>query len=167
MSPWQKRLEVAVNLAIFCAFLMVAALAAKRFFERPVDARARGPRVGAEVSLPGIDWKNSDLNLVLALSTGCHFCDESAGFYKRLIPTANSHGVQVLAVLPQPLSEGRTYLDSLGVSAPKVLESPLTVIGVSGTPTLLLLDRKGQIQKAWVGKLTPEGEQQVFSSLQP
>jgi hypothetical protein len=166
MALWQKRLEVAINVAILCAFLAVAALASKRFFE-PSRVNSSGPKVGATLSLAGIEWQKSERSLVLALSIGCHFCSESAGFYQRLVPAASSCGVQVLAVLPQPVAESRNYLEKLGVTMPEVMAGSLATIGVSGTPTLLLLDRQGKILQAWVGKLDTDGERRVLSSLQP
>jgi hypothetical protein len=115
--------------------------------------------------LQGVDWSKSSQNLVLALSTGCHFCSESADFYKRLVPSAASNGVPVLAVLPQPASDGRSYLETLGVTVPEVVQSQLSAVDVSGTPTVLLVDNQGRIRKAWVGKLGPEQEQQVMEGL--
>jgi hypothetical protein len=103
----------------------------------------------------------------MVLSTGCHFCSESADFYKRLIPSATNRGVQVLAVLPQPLVDSRGYLEKLGLPATEVVESSLASVDVSGTPTLIELDRQCRIQKAWVGKLAQESERQALASLQP
>lgn len=167
MEKWQKRIEFAVNVAIFCAFVLVATLAGKRLFERESNGKAREPLLGATVSLPGADWNKSDENLVLFLSTGCHFCSESAEFYKRLIPTATSRQIQVLAVLPQAETEGRSYLQLLGVPVPAVMQGSLSSVNVSSTPTILLLDRQGKLRKAWVGKLNPQEEQQVLASLEP
>jgi hypothetical protein len=164
MSGWAKRLEVATNVAILCAFLLVAALAAKRLWE-PSSAKSAAPSIGAKVSLQGIDWSTSNQNLVLALSTGCRFCSESADFYQRLVPSATSNGIRVLAVLPQPISDGRSYLEKLGVPVPEVVQSPLSAVDVSGTPTVLLIDGQGRIRKAWVGRLRPEQEQQVLGGL--
>jgi len=165
MSSWAKRIEIATNVAILCAVLLVAALAAKRLWE-PSSPKSGAPSIGAKVSLQGIDWSKSRQNLVLALSTGCRFCSESADFYHRLVPSATSNGIRVLAVLPQPISDGHSYLEKLGVPVPEVVQSPLSAVDVSGTPTVLLVDRQGRIRKAWVGKLDPEQEQQVIAGLQ-
>lgn len=159
---WAKRLEVGTNVAILCAFLLVGALAVKRLRE-PSQPASRQPNVGEKVSLQGVDW--SAKNLVMALSTQCHFCSESAGFYQKLVPPALSNGVQVIAVLPQPVSDGSSYLQKLGVNVSKILQSPLDSLEVSGTPTLLVVDHHGRIQKAWVGKLGPDREREVIASL--
>lgn len=164
MSSWAKRLEGATNVAILCAFLLVGALAAKRLFWEG-QPHANSPVVGAKVSVQGVDWSRSKQNLVLALSTGCHFCTDSADFYQRLIPSASKGGVRVLAVLPQPVSDSRSYLARLGVSISEIVQSPLSTIEVSGTPTLLIVDNHGKIQKAWVGKLAPEQERKVLAGL--
>jgi hypothetical protein len=164
MTLWAKRLEVATNVAILCAFLLVAALAASRLFVHSANQPPH-PTIGSKVSLQSAHWSNSNRTLVLALSTGCHFCSESAEFYRRLVPAAIHNGIRVIAILPQPVADGRAYLSHLDVPAPEVLQSSLDAVEVSGTPTLLLLDRQGRIEKAWVGKLDAEEEQQVLDGL--
>lgn len=163
MSTWGKRIEVTTNLAILFAFVLVGALAAKRLRE-PSQFNA-APSVGETVSLPGIQWSKSERNLVLALSTNCHFCTDSAEFYQQLIPSAAKAGVRVVAVLPQPIPDTSSYLGKLHVSVQDVVQSPLIAVEVSGTPTILMIDGTGKIRKAWVGKLTPDQEQQVIADL--
>jgi hypothetical protein len=166
MNTSMKRLEVAVNVAILCAFLMVAALAAQRLWNARTNARTADPEIGAKVSLAGVDWSKSDRNLVLALSTTCRFCSQSAPFYKELVPDAEQRGIRVIAVLPQALSESRSYLDGLGVNVQNILQSSLDSVKAKATPTLLIVDKTGTISKAWVGKLESQREKQVIASLQ-
>ena len=158
-----KHLEIAVNIALLCAFLAVAAVAVKRFW--PTQPARLRPTIGTKLSIDGIDWGASRGNLVLVLGVGCHYCSESAEFYKRLLPAASSAGRAVFAVLPQPVSESRAYLSGLGLSIEAVHQSPLHSVDTGGTPTLLLVDGSGHIEKAWVGKLSREREQQVLASL--
>ena len=165
MNMWTKRLEVAVNVALLAASLTVAALAAQRFWQAHTANRVSGPEIGAKVSLAGLDWSQSDRTLVLALSTTCHFCSDSAAFYRKLVPEALSHGVPIVAVLPQSTAESRSYLDGLGLHVQDVLQSPLAAVDAAGTPTLLVIDRTGKISKAWVGTLAPEHENQVLANL--
>jgi hypothetical protein len=165
MNMWTKRLEIAVNIAILCAFITVTVLAGQRLWSGRANARNSRPEIGAKVALPGVDWSKSERNLVLALSTTCHFCSESAGFYKKLLMDVADRGIQVIAVLPQAPAVSRTYLDGLGISVPEVLQGPLDSVDATGTPTVLLVDAKGKIRKAWVGKLEPEREGEVIASL--
>jgi regulator of RNase E activity RraA len=53
----------------------------------------------------------------------------------------------------------------LGVSVPEILQGSLSSVDVDATPTVLVVDAKGKIQKAWVGKLSSERERQVLASL--
>jgi hypothetical protein len=162
MDSWAKRLEIAVNIAILCVLIMVGALVGQRFWNAHSSS---GPGIGTKISLPGVDWSRSKQNLVLALSTTCHFCSESADFYKKLIPAAAGRGIPVVTVLPQTRAAGRLYLDGLGVPAPDVLQSSLNAIDVAATPTVLVVDSNGKIRKAWVGKLSPGREEEVFAIL--
>jgi hypothetical protein len=166
MNTWTKRLEVAVNVAVLCAFIMVAALAGQRLWSAHFEGRDSGPRVGSKLSLAGMDWSKSERSLVLALSTTCHFCTESADFYRQLIPDAAGRGVPVIAVLPQAPSESQSYLNSLGVPMPHIFQGSLGPAGIGMTPTLLIVDRKGAVRKFWVGKLDSQQQSQVTASLQ-
>jgi len=165
MNAWTRRLEIAVNISILAAFIVVAALAGQRLWSARAEARGSGRVIGAKVALPGVDWSRSERTLVLALSTTCHFCSESAGFYKRLLADVSGRGVHVMAVLPQDSAAGRAYLDGLGVPVSQVLQGSLDSVYATGTPTLLLLDAHGKIRKVWVGKLEPVREDEVIASL--
>jgi hypothetical protein len=37
---------------------------------------------------------------------------------------------------------------------------------VSGTPTLLLLDSKGRVERAWIGQLNPQGEKELIATVE-
>jgi hypothetical protein len=71
-----------------------------------------------------------------------------------------------VAVLPQDVSEGRKYLNELGVPINEVRQSTLESLGVGGTPTLILVDNKGAVTDSWVGKLPPDKESEVLGHLQ-
>lgn len=162
MDSWSERLDLAVNVALLCAFVAVAALAAQRFIGAHPSSH---PAIGTRISLPGIEWSKSNQNLVLALSTTCHFCTDNADFYKRLVAAADSRKIPIVAVLPQPLAASQPYLEGLGVSVGKILQNPLDSIDVTGTPTVLEVDAKGKVQKAWVGKVSDQQEREVIGTL--
>ena len=72
---------------------------------------------------------------------------------------------QIVAVFPQSVDEAKDYLKGLGVSVDEVRQSPLSSIGVEGTPTLILLDNRGTVADFWVGKLNGSHEQKVMDRL--
>lgn len=115
-------------------------------------------------SLPGVDWAKNRRTWVLALSTQCHFCTESAPFFQR-IQKERARDLKLLAVLPQSITEGHRYLEGEGVKVDDVRQAEISSIGVNGTPTLLLVDSKGAVSQVWQGKLQPEQEGGVLAVL--
>lgn len=69
--------------------------------------------------------------------------------------------MRLVALFPQPLQDSRTYLDKLGIKVDDVVQSPLSFAGVSGTPTLLLIDNQGAVIDSWVGKLSEGAAEEV------
>lgn len=119
---------------------------------------------GTKLSLAGIDWGKTPQTLLLVVSATCHYCSESAPFYKRL---EREHGrTQLVAVLPQPLADGKKYLDSLSVRVDEVKQAALNSLGVRGTPTLILVDSNGVVVNSWIGKLDSKAEMEVVNSLE-
>lgn len=122
--------------------------------------------VGTNISIPGVDWSRSRRTMVVALQEGCAFCTGSAPFYKRLVAKATGNeNLRLIAVLPQDQIEARRYLDSLDISIDDVKQSDLSKIGISGTPTLLLLDDHGVVTGFWVGALSVDQENEVLRRL--
>jgi hypothetical protein len=162
-----KKVELLANVAIIVIALLLGAVLVKRYLmpAAPTSPPAAAQiQPGTKINLPGVDWGKSEQTLVLALSDGCRFCTESAGFYQRLAKEkASVGGVRLIAVLPQEVSQGQTYLSSLGVAVDEVRQSTLGAIGVSGTPTLLLVDNNGAVKQSWLGKLPPDKETEVLS----
>ncbi len=130
---------------------------------RPVAANIQS---GAKADFINVDWGKSDRTLLLVLQAGCHFCSESAPFYKRLAgEAAQASGIHLVAVLPQDVAEGSQYLNSLGLNIGDVRQAQLDALGVSGTPTLILIDGTGVVMKSWVGKLSGDREAEVLTQL--
>jgi thiol-disulfide isomerase/thioredoxin len=186
-SKLARAVEIATNLSIIAVALIGATVLVKNYLLRPAlpiasavrtETPANGPRdssrpdrqtpsgptAGTQISLPGVNWNDSDQTVVLALSNKCHFCTESAPFYQKLTrELADQKKVRVLAVFPQDTSEGKKYLDGLNVPITEVAQATLDSLGVRGTPTLVLVDKSGKVEQSWVGRLTAERETEVFS----
>lgn len=108
--------------------------------------------------------------LLIAVRKGCHFCEESMPFYRRLVALRDQHQTDTQLVAVFPDSEGEAHgvlkdarLDSIGLA----FGVPLSRINVTGTPTLLLVDKRGVVSRAWIGELTPDGEGEVIKALKP
>lgn len=169
MSKLNQRIELVANICIILAAVMLAVVISQKYIfnsSATPDQSARvQPAVGAKINLPGIDWSSQPKTLVMALQKGCHFCSESAPFYKRLSESVRNKGVKLVVVLPTVSEESAAYLDELGLSGVEVKEMSLKDLQVGGTPTLILLDGKGEVTRYWVGKLPSEKETEVLEQL--
>jgi hypothetical protein len=169
---FSKKIEIAANLTIILLAVLLAVVLVKNHLlarktpnqnQRANQSAESGLVKGTKLSSLDVDWKKSNQTLVLAISSACHFCTDSAPFYKTLVQ--NKKDTRVVAVLPQSLAEGTSYLQKLGVSVDEIKQLRLDKIGVQGTPTLLLLDGSGALKDFWVGKLTPDKEDNILKSL--
>jgi hypothetical protein len=130
-------------------------------------AKTTDALVGSLASVPDVNWTESKQTLLLVLRDGCHFCSDSAGFYQRLAKDRGvSANTRLIAVLPGDVDDSRRYLDGLGVPISEVRQAPLSKLGVSGTPTLLLVNDKGVVTKSWIGQLPTEKEEEVIAAVQ-
>lgn len=121
--------------------------------------------IGTVLPLQGVAWKESNMTVVLYLSTTCRFCSESSPFYQQLVKAKANNAFKLVAVLPQNTDEANKYLESLNIKVDQVLNSSLTSVGVTGTPTLMMVGEDGVIIDSWRGKLDEKKEGEVFAKL--
>jgi len=176
-----KKLEILANICVVITSVVLCSVLIKKYVlpstkpEVSVEAfqlrpsasgASREPSIqaGTKITLPGIDWSKSTQTMVLALSSTCHFCSESGPFYQKL-QQHKPNSVRLIAVLPQPVEDSRNYLNKLGVSGADVVQSSLAAVGVSGTPTLLLIDNQGSVTDSWVGKLSDSEAAKVIAQI--
>lgn len=166
-----KKAELLANVAIVVVALLLGGVLVKRYLlpgSAPPAAERPDPRVppGTQASVPGVDWAGNGRTLLLVLSRDCRYCTQSAPFYQRLArETAGRPGLRLVALLPQPVEEGRKYLEGLGVPLDDVRQAPPASAGARATPTVLLVDGRGVVEHSWVGMLSPAEESEVLSRL--
>jgi hypothetical protein len=130
MKSFSQRIEIASHIAIIIVAMLISVVLVKTYLlPTKTDDRlqaamannkapAAAPELlGKTVSLPDTNWEKNGQTLVLALSTGCHYCTESAAFYKQLVQRRASKNTRLIAVFPQTVDLGRKYLNNLGVAA--------------------------------------------------
>jgi peroxiredoxin len=162
-APVTKKIETVANVAIIIAALVLI-VAFVRNFTANSDSRHR-ISVGKRFSLEGVNWKSNNMNIVLVVSTNCHFCSESAGFYRQLVEQSKQQHARIIAVLPQPASEATSYLKNEGVEPDEIWQATLSDLEISGTPTVLLVDNTGVVRSVWFGKLPDKKEKEVIAKL--
>jgi|SRR5688572_14198835 len=167
MKNIARSVEMAANIAIICVAVLLGAVLISRTitnFRSTATAESANSETSTnqKLQLTGVDWSKHDNTLVMAISSTCHFCTSSAEFYQQIKARTPVH---TIAVLPQTVEESRDYLKGIGVQVDEVMQASLNSIDVSGTPTLLLVDREGKILRKWIGKLPPVEETEVLLAL--
>ncbi|MBI1765918.1 MAG: hypothetical protein HYR56_31315 [Acidobacteria bacterium] len=160
-----KKIEIAANISIIFVAVMISLVLTKKFYFNPQTNTIPSVPIGKKLSFPDVDWTKSERSVVLALQEGCHFCSDSAPFYQQLVYETSKRKIPVIAVLPQPIDKGQSYVANLKVSISSVKQAPLKSIGVQGTPAVLLINSQGEVTDGWLGKLQPNKELEVLSKL--
>lgn len=170
MSKITRTAELTANtLIIIVAILLVFILFQKYFFNTLTTSNESAklqPVIGSKINLPNITWTSQTKTLILVLDARCRFCKESAPFYKRIVENNKNNNVKIIAVFPTNEEEGKVFLKQLGLDNIDVKQSSLNKIKVGGTPTLILINDKGEIINFWVGKLHLVKELELLNQLQ-
>lgn len=119
MSKLSQKAEFTANiLIIVVAVLLIGVFVQKYFFSTiAVNQKARvQPVIGSKLNVSDVNFSSQPKTLVLALSTGCRFCNESAPFYKRIIENTQNKNVNLVAVFPTSIEESTAHLNELGLT---------------------------------------------------
>lgn len=169
MERFRKILEIASNLAIVLVVALLGVFVFQRNFDRPIKpspGMSDFIKPGSRLAFSGLDWGKSDRNLLLVLSANCRFCTESSTFYRRIVAqNDDSSKLRILAVFPQETNEAKQFLIQNEITVDAVVSASPAELMVKGTPSLLLVDSTGIVQKTWVGKIPPEKEPEVLSTI--
>ena len=161
------------NIAVICVAVMLGAVVVKNHLlggsNSPAAARAKAELVGRQIKIPPSILGKTSTSVALALSTNCHFCTESMPFYKQLTEMRQGPETtfQLFTFFPQDPAPANAYLKEHGVSPDLIMSGPkaFSDLGISGTPALLLVNSKGVVQDAWLGKLSEKEQAEVISKL--
>lgn len=155
-----KWFGIAANISIIIVAVVIVIVFARNYFPA---AKTSPHTIAAGARLTGqpVNWHASPKNIVLVLSTTCHFCKESSGFYRKLVKDCRSHA-RTVAFFPQTPQEAQAYLKAEDVQVDEVKHANFQSLQIGGTPTLLLVDSNGVVQKVWIGKLPEAKKQEVL-----
>jgi thioredoxin-related protein len=170
MKNVYKKVELAANLAIILVAVALLAAVTKYYLwpspQTQILPNQSQIKVGDKLNLSNIDWRSNESTLVMVLQKGCRYCEESASFYQRLTRALEGRAdVRLVAALPQDAGESKAYLSGLGVDVRDVVQVPPSSFGVRGTPTLMLVNRAGEVRGIWSGMLNSEQEAKVSEQL--
>lgn len=160
-----KRLEAATYIILIavCVLLGIRLWQYHPVSESATTQPSPAPLTNVSTRLP-VDLSPHRKWLVMALSTQCHYCSESVPFYRDL-QTKSLNDVGLLAVFPQNQSDVATYEKLKGFSPTTVPDFPLSKLQVRGTPTLFLVDQKGNVLRSWIGTLTDKEKLELLEQI--
>lgn len=164
-STLSKKVEFAANLAILVVAVLFIGVLVQKFFFASDSSAPKEIAKGTKITLPETDFQANGKTLLLVLQKGCKFCTESMPFYKTLLQQAPQKGVKIVGVLPNTPEESTAYLNENGITLPEIRQTSLNSVNVRGTPTLILVNDKGEVSNSWVGKLPAEKEKEVIDQL--
>ena len=165
-----KKLDGYANIAFIVITLLLGVLLIKQYVFSNAAKTASATHthnisVGAKVFIPEVDWSTSKQTLILAVKPSCVYCNLSAPFYQKLSKEKDGLGLRLIAVLPDTTFDGQKYVDELGVSVNEIKNVAFKSIGITMTPSLILVDEAGVVQGIWRGKLTPDRESEVLDRI--
>jgi len=155
-----KWFEIAANISIVIVGVVIVIVFVRNYLPA---SKTSSPTIAAGARLTGqpVNWHASPKNVVLVLSTTCHFCKESSGFYRKLVEDCRSHA-RTVAFFPQTPEEAQAYLRAEDLRVDEIKHADFQSLQIGGTPTLLLVDSNGVVQKVWLGKLPEAKEKEVL-----
>lgn len=166
MSPtFTHRLEILSNIAVIVAAVAVCFSVARQYLPSPSATTSESFR-DKTLNMASITLTPATQNVVLVLSQSCRFCEEEMPFYRTLGEIAVRAKTHVYAMFPPTENEPDKYLERHSVRTDGVVSGRLDGVGVRGTPTLLLVDANGKIERAWVGALNDAQEKGVLQAIQ-
>jgi thioredoxin-related protein len=163
----RAKIEAVANVIVILLAVVMGSVFLKDRFSAP-GPEANQVKAGDRLThLDGWDWAVHDRTLVLSLRKGCHFCEDSAPFYQRLLTEQKRDGssTAIVAAFPDATDAVKEVVQTEGLEVQALAGVPPEKLNVSGTPTLLLVDRSGTVLKAWIGILSPKEELEVMNAL--
>ncbi len=171
-SKFRSVLEATTNIAVLLMAIAVSAFFLTNYYRQRQVAKAPELELGLEkgLTLPliqGVNFADSGRTLLIVMNTQCGYCADSVQFYNRVMDAqVNAKSpVRILALFPNSGEEVRKFVDERHLKVDAVSRTDLVKLKLTGTPTLVLVDDAGRICDFWVGKLTPDNEDQVIKSV--
>ena len=173
MIPIPKNLTKSTldGISLVCAVIIMLGLG-RHFTQITAATKSEGPAsedrapaVGARVTVPALHLEDHHgRTLVFAMEVGCAWNASAVHFYKEVFERLDP-GIALVAVLPHPIDESRSYLKTLGFDIGSIVRMRLDDLHLKETPAVLLLDPGGVVLGSWVGAPRESEQQQIRNVL--
>ena len=165
---FKEALEIVTSIMVVVGVLLFGFVVYRQLIHPTGAVQAAEPAEGTVLpALPGYNWAQHRETLVLAIRTGCHFCEDSMPFYRELLK-AEKDGeskAYLVSLLPDAETAATHMLQDAQLDVPVVASVPLEQFHISATPTVILVDRNGRVEKTWVGEQQPTGQKAILDAI--
>lgn len=164
----KEKLEIVANVIFIGVALLVGFLFVRSMLVTNNGDRDLVVRAGDQLpNLPGYEWSAHEQTLVLALRKDCQYCEGSMPFYRKLVELKNTNRISahIISLFPDAYEKAREVVDSGKLAVDVIGDTDLRKLKVSGTPTLILVDKQGRVVNSWEGQLPEKLEADVVRIL--
>lgn len=159
-------LERITHVSLIAVSLVSLGLLLEKRFQPPPQPSRATEMVGKRWDLPGVAWSRYARHIVLFISPTCHFCLSSMPFYRQLSETyAQQNQVELLVVSNADIKELKELLTREHVSVKGIFQIQQRK-ELRGTPTLLIVNNNGIVNKVYEGMLPLTDQRQVLETAQ-
>lgn len=161
-------LEITTNIAVLvAAVVMIYVFASGYLASGKNDQRPNSLPKGSQFNFRGVDYRKAPRTLILALNTRCSYCTKSIPFYRQLLEAQSrgNSGAKIIAIFPDAQKDIGEYLQEHHLPLDALPKVDLMALNIDSTPTLVVLDNGGKVINSWVGRLSKDGEREVFRTM--
>lgn len=147
---------------VACVVLVAVGVSRLRRVDTTVQAREEFLTRGVLAPFALVNDDGATRLLCVVISSNCHYCSDSLPFYRRLVAIGARSSVspRLVFVTMESREMTETYLRRGDIASPSVL-TVARLPQIPGTPSIVLLDRHGRVQRSWVGRLSRRQEADV------
>jgi hypothetical protein len=162
-------LSVTTNIVVVLFAVVASVVLVKNYFAPQSASTSAAIRKGSVFpQIAGTDYKQAPRTLILALNVDCRYCTRSVPFYNSLAEARQENPGQfniVAAFINNDAALVRSYAEEKQLSVQTIAGVDLDKLGIHLTPTIILVDNRGNVLDSWRGALQPDGEREVFNAL--
>lgn len=162
-----RYLDLATNVSVIIVALWLTASAVTSYRQKRVEVSVSRPELhigGLMKAIPGVEFSKNRTTLLVFLHSKCTACLNSVPDYNEIYQAAKATGspVSVVGVFGP---EDPVDIKSLGLLIPTASGVDFKGLGVDATPTVALVDHKGNLKDVWVGRLFPNAKSRILKEL--
>jgi rhodanese-related sulfurtransferase len=166
MWSWRFRWPLDAFLLVVLAAVTAAHVAPAGATHTPQLSVPARLTVDQRLILDAADWDAGSHNVVLAVQSTCPACRASLNFYSTLGRITSGSDTQIIVIAPDGSDVIQRWLAEGGVRVDQVIPGiKLGDLGISVTPTLILVDPTGRVTDIASGRLDKADEADVLARL--